>query len=97
MLFLFVAIFVGTFFLIKFCGHIDTIQPGAASHKCECITYKETAKDFPFILFISSISSFVYLFLGYEYNLNKLRKEETLRKKVEQEQDKEQDKGGHVP
>lgn len=96
MLFLFVAIFVGTFFLIKFCGHIDTIQPGAASHKCESITYKETVKDFPFILFISSISSFVYLLIGYEYNLNKFRKEENLRKKIEQEQEQEQEqnKGG---
>ncbi len=91
MLLVFVGVFVGAFFLIKFCGHIVTIQPGSAPHKCECISYKEVAKDFHFILFSSSVSSLLYLLLGYEYNLNKLKKEEELRKMIEEKEGKEQE------
>jgi len=91
-LFVFVAVFIITFFSIKFGGHFVTIQPGSAPHKCESITYKEAAKDFPFILFYSSVGSLIYFFLGYEYNLNKLKKEEKLRKMIEEKEEKEKEK-----
>lgn len=91
MLFVFVGVFVGVFLSIKFCGHFVTIQPGSAPHKGESITYKEAAKDFPFILFFSSALSLIYFFPGYEYNLNKLKKEEKLRKMIEEKEGKEQE------
>lgn len=84
----FIVMFLGTMIL----GERGSDQPygmGAAPAIFKSMSFKETCQSIPEILFATMIAGIIGFPLQYEYNLNKLKKEEKLRKIKDQEKTEE--------
>jgi hypothetical protein len=88
------AFFVVTFLSTMIVGERGSDQPygmGAAPHVYKSMSFKETFQAIPEILFATIIAGIIGFFIQYEYNLNKLKQEEKLRKMIEEKEGKEQE------
>ena len=75
-------------------GERQSDQPygmGAAPYKHIPMSLKGVREVIPEILFATLIIGIIGFPLQYEYNLNKLKKEEKLRKMIEEKEGKEQE------
>ena len=86
-------LFILLFLLTLICGRSEPFQPAAAPRKCKCISLKEAAKDLPLILFVCLGGSLISFPIGYEYNLNNLRKQAKRKEESEKNEEIPEDSG----
>lgn len=83
-IFVFILTFILVFFFIMLCGPGRSMQPGSATQKCECITFKETLDYFPIIILFSLGMSVFSFIIMYPRNLQEEKKLAELKRKKEE-------------